>query len=267
MEGILTASRFSGIANYNMAGEMVLCNPAFVSFGEDAGKSRLSQIFAGEEEWQKFKQKIHAEGGLFGSMDFRRSDGNIVEAQAACSLRKGSAGENIGYLMIVRDESEERSLRRDLEKSYHELEGKVVQRTAELKKTLDEVQNLKQMQDGDYFLTTLLLEPLSLNQVDSEKFAVETFSRQKKRFSFKKKEYEIGGDLNIVCTIQLQGKKYTMVLNADAMGKSIQGAGGVLVLGSIMRAIIDRSRISSVERAILARTLVKKCLERSTVCI
>ena len=239
MEGILNASRFSGIANYNMAGEMVLCNPAFMDlFGEEIRKHPLREIFPDSREWEKFLATLNTEGGLFGSMNFLCSDGSILEAQAACSLRKGSAGENIGYLLIVRDESEERKLRRDLERSYRELEDKVVQRTSELSKTLDEVQRLKHMQDGDYFLTTLLLQPLGLNSVESENFSVEAFSRQKKKFSFKQRDYEIGGDLNISCTLTLRGRKYTLVLNADAMGKSIQGAGGVLVLGSIMRAII-----------------------------
>lgn len=228
---------------------MVLCNPAFMDlFGEDIRKRPLREMFPDSREWEKFLMTLNTEGGLFGSMNFLRADGSMLEAQAACSLRKGSAGENIGYLLIVRDESEERKLRRDLERSYHELEGKVVQRTAELSKTLDEVQRLKQIQDGDYFLTTLLLQPLGLNSIESENFSIEVFSRQKKQFTFKHREFEIGGDLNIACTLTLRGRKYTLVLNADAMGKSIQGAGGVLVLGSIMRAIIERSRISPVER-------------------
>ncbi|MBS0617418.1 MAG: SpoIIE family protein phosphatase [Spirochaetes bacterium] len=249
MEGILDASRFSGIANYNANGEMVLCNPTFLDlFGDDIRKRPLCELFLNREHWQDFLAKLDSDGGIFGSMDLLRSDGSHLQAQTACTLRKGTAGENIGYLLIVRDESEERSLRHDLERSYRELEEKVVQRTSELRKTLDEVQRLKQMQDGDYFLTTLLLEPLSLNSVDSQNFSIETFTRQKKTFAFKAREYEIGGDLNIACTLQLRQKKYTLVLNGDAMGKSIQGAGGILVLGSLMRAIIERSRLSPIER-------------------
>ncbi|HRP68892.1 MAG TPA: ABC transporter substrate-binding protein, partial [Turneriella sp.] len=213
MEGILNASRFSGIANYNMNGDMVLCNPAFVElFGEETRKKPLRSIFPEARDWDKFTATLHSEGGFFGSLNFLRTNGDILEAQAACSMRKGSAGENIGYLMIIRDESEERKLRVDLERSYRELEDKVVQRTSELSKTLDEVQRLKQIQDGDYFLTTLLLQPLGLNQVESEKFSVEVFSRQKKKFTFKKKTYEIGGDLNIAYTVALREKKYTFIL-------------------------------------------------------
>ena len=49
------------------------------------------------------------------------------------------------------------------------LELKVEQRTEELKKTLDEVQALKVQQDGDYFLTSLLLQPLGRNYANSKK--------------------------------------------------------------------------------------------------
>ena len=41
--------------------------------------------------------------------------------------------------------------------------------------------------------------------------------------------------------IMLRGKKYTNYLNADAMGKSMQGAGGVLVLGAVFQSIIQRT--------------------------
>ncbi len=261
MEGVLNASRFSGIANYNADGVMVLCNPAFLElFGDDIRKVPLQQLFTDNAAWESFVQTLASEGGLFGSIDLVRSNGTLLQTQAACTLRKGSAGENIGYLLIVRDESEERTLRQDLDRSYREMEEKVVVRTGELQKSLEQVERLKQMQDGDYFLTTLLLEPLGLNSVNSESFSVEAFSLQKKKFMFKKREYEIGGDLNIAYTLFLRKKKYTLVLNADAMGKSIQGAGGILVLGSLMRAIIERTKISPIEREFYPERWLKNAL-------
>ncbi|MCB1165475.1 MAG: SpoIIE family protein phosphatase [Leptospiraceae bacterium] len=157
------------------------------------------------------------------------------------------AGENeMGQLAHVINE-----LGSELEGSYkslvelnEDLEKKVEQRTEDLEKSLSEVSELKFQQDGDYFLTSLLTRPLTVNQVNSETVRVDFLMRQKKRFSFRHWSEEIGGDMCTAHSIKLQGKDYTVVLNGDAMGKSIQGAGGVLVLGSIFEANIKRTRLS-----------------------
>ncbi len=138
---------------------------------------------------------------------------------------------------------------------YANLEGKVKERTTQLEeKTLlveekhrelttlfDKVNTLKRQQDGDYFLNTLLIRPLSQNNAISDRVSVQFFSKQKKSFSFKNSQHELGGDVNISETILLQGKRYIVFLNGDAMGKSIQGAGGVLVLGTVFKSIIQRT--------------------------
>lgn len=125
------------------------------------------------------------------------------------------------------------------------LETKVKERTLELENSLEEVKKLKFQQDGDYFLTHLLLRPLGKNQVSSEFVSIDFFLKQKKRFEFKGKEYEIGGDLNIAHNVILQGKKFSVFVNSDAMGKSMQGAGGALVLGAVFQSIIERTYLSS----------------------
>ncbi|RME91395.1 MAG: HAMP domain-containing protein, partial [Candidatus Hydrogenedentota bacterium] len=129
-------------------------------------------------------------------------------------------------------------------KEYAEgLEEKVKERTKELQETLDKVQALKKQQDGDYFLTSLLLEPLGKNYAQSKNAIVKSFVKQKKEFEFRKWKKEIGGDLNMANTITLRGKKYVVFLNSDAMGKSIQGAGGALVLGAVFSSIIERTHL------------------------
>ncbi|MCW7505158.1 SpoIIE family protein phosphatase [Leptospira paudalimensis] len=125
------------------------------------------------------------------------------------------------------------------------LESKVKERTMELENSLEEVKKLKFQQDGDYFLTHLLLKPLGKNQVSSELVSIDFFLKQKKKFEFKGKEYEIGGDLNIAHNVILQGKKFSVFVNSDAMGKSMQGAGGALVLGAVFQSIIERTYLSS----------------------
>ncbi len=115
---------------------------------------------------------------------------------------------------------------------------------ADLEKTLVEVRKLKEEQDGDYFLTSLLQKPLSSNYAKSDNFRVDFVLEQKKKFTFRKYEKELGGDINMAHTIELQDHRFNFILNGDAMGKSIQGAGGALVLGSVLLSIIERTRLS-----------------------
>ncbi len=132
---------------------------------------------------------------------------------------------------------------------YSSLEAKVEERTQDLSKAvnninslLKEVTTLKENQDADYFLTSLLALPFSKNKAISENVKVDFFISQKKKFTFRNNEYELGGDVNVSDTIQLLGRKYIVFLNGDAMGKSIQGAGGVLVLGTVLKSIIQRTK-------------------------
>jgi len=124
---------------------------------------------------------------------------------------------------------------------YANLEEKVEERTRDLNQALVEVRGLKEQQDGDYFLNTLLIEPLGVNNAFSKNVGIDFFIKQKKTFLFRKNEYELGGDINISENIELQGKKYIVFLNGDAMGKSIQGAGGVIVLGTVFKSILQRT--------------------------
>jgi drug/metabolite transporter superfamily protein YnfA len=128
------------------------------------------------------------------------------------------------------------------------LEKKVEERTEELNKTLNEVQALKVQQDGDYFLTSLLLRPLSNTKIVSNNIIVESFIKQKKNFVFQNKNMEIGGDINIAHNVKLQNRDFVLFLNGDAMGKSIQGAGGALVLGTVFQSIVDRTIVSPREQ-------------------
>ena len=123
------------------------------------------------------------------------------------------------------------------------LEDKVEERTLQLKQSLESINALKDSQDGDYYLTSLLLQPLGSNQVKSDVVDVQVAMEQFKQFHFRKRDVEIGGDICAAHTIELRGKKYTVVLNGDAMGKSIQGAGGALVLGSVFKGILTSPRM------------------------
>lgn len=122
------------------------------------------------------------------------------------------------------------------------LEEKVNLRTDELNQSLIDISQLKIQQDGDYFLIYQLLNPFAIKDVNSTNFVVDHFLRQKKAFEFKNQKFEIGGDINISHTIHLQDRKFLLFVNADAMGKSMQGAGGALVFGSVFQSVVQRTK-------------------------
>ncbi|GBF49208.1 stage II sporulation protein E [Leptospira ryugenii] len=138
-------------------------------------------------------------------------------------------------------------LHEEVEDLNKNLEKKVNERTEELNHTLEKVSELMEIQDGDYFLTSLLINPLARNDNQSKLITTEFYSKQKKHFSFRGKESEIGGDICISDSIQIKGQRYTVFINGDAMGKSIQGAGGALVLGVVFHAVVTRTKLSENE--------------------
>jgi tetratricopeptide (TPR) repeat protein/HAMP domain-containing protein len=135
--------------------------------------------------------------------------------------------------------------KQELQDYANTLEDKVQERTKEVQDKMQEVQALKVQQDGDYFLTSLLTKPLFINASKSEVVKTEFLIRQKKRFEFRNKSSELGGDICITGNLKLgtpqKFRRYTMAMNGDAMGKSMQGAGGSLVMGVVMNSIMARS--------------------------
>ncbi|EMY61289.1 GAF domain-containing SpoIIE family protein phosphatase [Leptospira terpstrae] len=112
----------------------------------------------------------------------------------------------------------------------------------EKREAAEELKKIKLHQDGDYYLTSLLVKPLGGTTIESSNVKIEFLTKQKKEFSFQGKQGEIGGDLSVAHTILLREKKHTVFINADAMGKSLQGAAGALVLGAVFRSIIERTK-------------------------
>jgi len=123
------------------------------------------------------------------------------------------------------------------------LEKKVEERTAEVTQKMEEVQSLKVQQDGDYFLTSLIETPLSTNFNKSKLVKTEFYINQKKKFTFRKKTAELGGDLCVTGNLRFgDGKdRWVSFFNGDAMGKSMQGAGGAIVGGTAINNILSRS--------------------------
>lgn len=135
----------------------------------------------------------------------------------------------------------------ELEKAKENLEEKVAERTNELQDTLQHIRNLKYSQDGDYFLTSLLIEPLASRDIRSDRIKVDFYTKQKKEFEFNGKVHQIGGDISAAEEIYLNNKKYIVFVNGDAMGKSLQGAGGALVFGAVFHSVLARTHLSNTE--------------------
>lgn len=150
-------------------------------------------------------------------------------------------------------------LHKEVEQLNEKLEDKVRIRTQQLAESLEEVQKLKIQQDGDYFLTSLLIHPLTGNFVRSPNVNVDMLLRQKKQFRFRHWQAEIGGDLCIAQNIRLKDKTYTVFLNGDAMGKSIQGAGGALVLGTVFKSMVSRTQMSAEAQDRYPEQWLKEC--------
>jgi len=135
--------------------------------------------------------------------------------------------------------------RQELREYAYTLEDKVKERTKELEQKMLEIQALKIQQDGDYFLTSLISKPLFVNTNTSHLVKTEFIIKQKKQFEFRNRKSDLGGDICITGNLKLgkphRFREYTIALNGDAMGKSMQGAGGALVMGVVMNSIISRA--------------------------
>lgn len=131
---------------------------------------------------------------------------------------------------------------KNIQELNRDLDQKVKDRTQELNQSLEKLKALSLKQDGDYFLTSLLFEPLNGNFVNSnECLKIECITEQKKKLKFRERNVHIGGDLAIAYEISLQGENYWALLNADCMGKSMQGAGGAITLAAIFKSIVYRT--------------------------
>ena len=102
-------------------------------------------------------------------------------------------------------------------------------------------------QNGDYFLLRLLFEPLLKFQIPKGNAEIETHLQQYKTFPFRGKTHALGGDYIYVDELTLAGEKYVFAANADAMGKSVQGASGAIVFGVLMNTIIQRTKLRESE--------------------
>ncbi|MCB1170378.1 MAG: SpoIIE family protein phosphatase [Leptospiraceae bacterium] len=133
--------------------------------------------------------------------------------------------------------------RQKLQDYAENLEHKVDERTREVTEKMQQIHEMKVQQDGDYYLTYLIGRPLQTNRNKSDRINTEFYVEQKKKFVFKERSADLGGDICVTGNLRLgpNAKRYTVFMNGDAMGKSMQGAGGAIVMGTAMNNILARS--------------------------
>lgn len=94
---------------------------------------------------------------------------------------------------------------------------------------------------ADLYLIHQLFEPFQKFRFDSLNFKIHYIVKQLNTFEFNKNLFQIGGDYIYLKEITLRNRKYLFFINADAMGKSLQGFGGTIVLSSVLSAILKRT--------------------------
>lgn len=138
---------------------------------------------------------------------------------------------------------------------------KIELKNTEIEAQIKRINELKTQQDGDYFLTSQLLHPLALNEAEPSRVRVEFLTEQKKKFQFRQWSSEIGGDISSSNTVMLRNKRYVAFMNGDAMGKSIQGAGGALVLGTVFKSFLHRTQNDEMSRFMFPEQWLRDCYE------
>lgn len=128
-------------------------------------------------------------------------------------------------------------LQRYLDAESHRVDDSIADKLAEL-------DQLKKHQDADYFLSAQLLKPFAIDMLVCDNVEAQTLTQQKRKFRFGNKSGSIGGDISFIYPMTLENRSYTLIANADAMGKSIQGAGGALVFAAVLKGITSRTAIS-----------------------
>lgn len=131
---------------------------------------------------------------------------------------------------------------REIQEANETLEVKVIERTKDLHTALSDITTLKEKQEGDYLLTDLLIKPLTGKPVEVDRVRAEFYIDQKKKYNFRGKRGDIGGDYCLLASLRFgqDAGEWLFFFNGDAMGKSTQGASGALICGVTLHSILAR---------------------------
>ncbi len=149
---------------------------------------------------------------------------------------KLKSGDEFGHLAAAFN-----SMVSEIESYTLHMEDIVIRKTGELRTTLQKVKDLKNQQDSDYYLTTMLANPLIKNGNTSETVHTDFLIEYKKKFKYQKLDAELGGDLCVTGNLDFDGEKYTFFFNGDTSGGALKGAGGSLIMGALVNSILVRA--------------------------
>ena len=165
----------------DLEGNIISWNPGverLLGYEESEWVGRhASIIFTGEPEpeWVVCEREMRtalAEGRAEDRRWHRRKDGSWFWANGLLMLLRDGAGEPRGFAKILRDETERRLAREELEKAHLELERRVEERTAELQETsgllLAEV---KERRAADAQIRELLRRVIDTQEVERKRMA------------------------------------------------------------------------------------------------
>lgn len=167
------------------------------------------------------------------------------------------------YISLKRFSKELQLKNKSLGELNRKLESKVIERTREVTEKMEQIHSLNIQQTGDYFLTSLIQQPLTRNDNTSNLVKTEFFIEQKKKFEFQKRNSDLGGDICITNLLEFPTRsgKYIFFFNGDAMGKSMQGAGGAIVAGTVMNSILTSFNTSLAAKLTPREWLLATCKE------
>ena len=158
--------------------------------------------------------------------------------QAAGTTRRNRAIET----QVQSYQRELEAANRQLQEYNKSLEGRVRRRTEWLRNSLKDVNRLRKRQESDYFLTARIMEPTRFRDLQHGRVNVTGYIEQKKKYSFNDWTGDIGGDVCMAHPLHFESGVWVFFMNGDAMGKSLQGAGGAIVLATSMQTIVNRHR-------------------------
>lgn len=225
---------------------------AFVTYDERTKVLFSSDIFGGlEESWSFYADDnyySHIEGFHMAYMPSRdilnyalrkieELDLELIAPQHGSIIKKEQIKPLIQKMKLMNcglyiDKKYTEDLQRTIEK-LNNLQ-------LEFSLSLNEIKQLKRQQDADYFLTSLLMQPLLMDWNKSQKIITSSVIIQKKSFYVKDSYHQLGGDVCLTGNLNFLGENWLFFFNGDAMGKSIQGAGGAIVMGTVLNSILAR---------------------------
>lgn len=129
---------------------------------------------------------------------------------------------------------------RGLSEANASLESRVRRRTDWLRGSLKSVNRLRNQQESDYYLTARIMEPTRFRGLRRGRVSVSGFIEQKKKYQYKQWSGDLGGDVCMAHALDFESGTWVCFMNGDAMGKSMQGAGGAIVLATSFQTILNR---------------------------